>query len=47
MEKELWSATAEKKRFEEVLMKVQDTILYGTRAQDVVEEMKRCSRTLA
>ena len=47
IEKELWSVTAEKRRFEEVLTKVQDTILGGTRAQDVVEDMKRCSKVLA
>ena len=48
LEKELWSATAEKKRFEQVLEKIQDTVLTGGgRVQEVVEEMKRCSKTLA
>ena len=48
LEKELWSVTAEKKRFEEVIEKITDTCLErGSRAQDVVEDMKRCSKTLA
>ena len=48
LEKELWSVTAEKRRFEEVLEKIQDTCLErGSRAQDVVEDMKRCSKSLA
>ncbi len=41
------SATAEKNRFEEVLEKIQETILGGTQAQTLVEEMKQCSKTLA
>ena len=40
--------TAEKRRFEEVLEKIQDTCLErGSRAEDLVEDMKRCSKTLA
>ena len=47
MEKELWSVKAEKNRFEEVIQKLQDTVLLGTRAEALVEDMKKCSRTIA
>lgn len=48
LEKELWSVTAEKRRFEEVIEKIQDTCMErGSRAQDIVEDMKRCSKVLA
>lgn len=47
MEKELWSVTAEKNRIEDVLQKLQDTVLIGSRAEVLVEDMKRCGRSLA
>jgi len=47
MVKELWSVTAEKNRFKDVLQKLQDTVLSGTRAEALVEDMKRCSYTLS
>mmetsp|Transcript_45541 Transcript_45541/g.60418 ORF Transcript_45541/g.60418 Transcript_45541/m.60418 type:complete len:147 (-) Transcript_45541:637-1077(-) len=46
IEKELWSVRAERSRFEEVLQRLQDTVLLGTRAEALVEDMKRCSRTI-
>ena len=47
LEKELCSANAEKDRYEQVLERVQSTMLGGSRAQLVIEDMKRCSKTLA
>lgn len=47
MEKELWSVTAEKNRFEEVLDSIQNNFLSGTRAQALVEDMKRSSKNLS
>ena len=46
IEKELCSVKAVKTRYEEVLQKLQDTVLMGTRADALVEDMKKCSRAI-
>ena len=48
LERQLWTATAEMARFEEILQKVQETVLVDdSRYQNVVEDMKRCGKSLA